>query len=120
MACEVCFRCQIPSCADEIIVDASLTADTDYKWVITDKFGKKYSETVETDTDGLLTITVSDLPEGLLTEFAGDFTLEIFDTTDVIQEFDYDDTDYSCVTFSVFNATGDFSANIPGLNVVVA
>lgn len=120
MACETCFHSQIPSCADEIIVDAALTPATDYKWVITDKFGNKYTATETTDGTGLLTIdVVADLPEGLLTEHAGDFLLEIFDTNDVIQEFTYDTVDYSCINFSVFNATGDFTANIPSPNVTV-
>lgn len=120
MACETCYHAQIPSCADEIIIDAGLTPSTNYYWVLTDKFRNKYTQDATTNISGLLVINVTDdLPDGLLTPYSGDFTLQIFDTSDVLQEYTIDTIDYSCITISIFKATGDFSVFIPTSSSVV-
>lgn len=58
---------------------AQLTPLTQYEWVITDKFNREYSGIFTTDADGFWQIPVADLPEGLLTEYSGNFTLQVYE-----------------------------------------
>jgi hypothetical protein len=77
--CTSCFDDYIVKCNDTINVFAKLTPDTVYQWIITDKFNKQYAGTFITDADGFWQIPVSELPSGLLTEYSGTFTLQVFD-----------------------------------------
>lgn len=119
MACETCFHSQIPSCADEIIVNAGLTPSTLYYYVITDKFGNKYTNDVTTTLGGLMIIDTSELPEGLITPYSGDFTLEIYDMDDNLMEYSIGAVDYSCITLSAFKAEGSFTAYVPSVSDVL-
>lgn len=76
--CTCCFTDYLVKCPDNIRVNAKLDPNTGYKWVITDKFNREYSGEVETNNDGYFDIPITDLPAGLLTEFSGEFTLQIF------------------------------------------
>lgn len=102
--CSTCFSDYIAKCETELQVYAQLSPLTDYAWIITDKFGKKYSGEFTTDADGFWTIPVADLPAGLLTEYSGLFTLEVQDggckpvKFKVAQEF-------SCIDFVVKGGT---------------
>lgn len=77
--CTWCFEDYVVKCDDEINVFAKLTPTTNYKWVITDKFDRQYSGDFTTDADGFWVIPVADLPPGLLTEFSGQFKLQVFE-----------------------------------------
>lgn len=68
------------NCDDYIQVNAIFTPATPYTWVITDKFGKEYSGSVTTDSEGKFRILTEDLPDGFLTQFSGVFSLKIQDT----------------------------------------
>jgi hypothetical protein len=103
--CTTCFVDYLVQCTTEINVFAKLTPETIYQWVITDKFSRQYSGTFETDADGFWAIPVSELPEGMLTEYSGTFTLQVFDepygqtcaepiTFKIAQTFD-------CIVFNV-------------------
>jgi hypothetical protein len=46
--------------------------------VITDKFNRQYEGTFSTDDDGFWQIPIADLPAGLLTEYSGDFKLQVY------------------------------------------
>lgn len=106
MNCDNCYNDYIVKCNTEINVFAKLTPATHYQWVITDKFDRQYSGAFLTDASGFWSISVTDLPEGLLTEFSGVFKLEVFEytvypTTDckpvkftVAQEYD-------CINFTI-------------------
>lgn len=76
--CNCCFEDYLVKCSTAIRVNAKLDPNTAYTWVITDKFDRKYSGEIETNDDGYFDIPIIDLPEGLLTEFSGSFTLQIF------------------------------------------
>lgn len=80
--CTCCFEDYLVKCGETINVFAKLTANTQYKWVVTDKFNRQYSGNFTTDADGFWTIPVADLPAGLLTEFSGEFKLQVFPTDD--------------------------------------
>jgi hypothetical protein len=77
--CTCCFTDYLVKCSDTINVFARLTPATEYTWVITDKFNRQYSGTFTTDADGFWNIPVEDLPAGLLTEFSGSFSLQVYD-----------------------------------------
>lgn len=82
MTCQTCFTDYIGRCPEGIQVNVFLepnSAYLQYKWVITDKFLNAYQGYFVTDAQGHFLIPVEDLPEGLLTEWAGEFTLKIFD-----------------------------------------
>ena len=79
--CTCCFRDFLAKCNDTIPVFAQLEPDTSYYWVITDKFGNQYQDQFDTDSDGFWQIDASALPEGLLTEFSGEFKLQVFKQT---------------------------------------
>lgn len=76
--CTCCFEDYLVKCDEVIRVNTKLDPNTGYKWVITDKFNREYSGQIETNDDGHFDIPVADLPAGLLTEFSGEFTLQVF------------------------------------------
>lgn len=80
------FKDYISNCQDYITVNVVLDPATEYKWVITDKFSKAYSGLFTTDADGHFDIPVTDLPEGLLNNYAGTFTLEVWTVEGVYGE----------------------------------
>jgi hypothetical protein len=98
--CCTCFTDWIAKCNLSLTVYAQLAPLTEYTWVISDKFSKKYSGQFTTDSDGFWAIPVDELPPGLLTEYSGLFTLEVMDSgckpvrMKIAQE-------YSCIDFVV-------------------
>jgi hypothetical protein len=103
-SCACCFTDYLAKCNSAITVFAQLSPLTQYTWVITDKFGKKYQGEFTTDSDGFWTIPVEELPAGLLTEYSGLFTLEVMDSGckpvkfKVAQEF-------NCIDFVIKGGT---------------
>lgn len=77
--CKCCFEDYLVKCSDTINVFAALEPLTQYQWVITDKFNRQYSGIFTTGADGFWQIPIDDLPAGLLTEFSGDFKLEVYE-----------------------------------------
>lgn len=104
MECCTCFKDFLAQCPDEIRVYAQLQPTTMYTWVITDKFGKQYSDGFTTDEDGFWTIPVADLPAGLLTEYSGHFKLEVLDQDCKPIKFKVA-TEYNCIDFTVVGGT---------------
>lgn len=103
-SCACCFEDYIAKCNTSLQVYAQLTPLTDYTWVITDKFDKKYQGDFTTDADGFWSIPVDELPPGLLTEYSGQFTLEVMDgeckpvRMKIAQQ-------YTCIDFTVKGGT---------------
>lgn len=79
MNCNNCFQDYLAKCNLNIQVYAQLSPLSDYRWIITDKFGNKYQGEFTTDADGFWQILVADLPSGMLTQYSGDFTLQVQD-----------------------------------------
>jgi hypothetical protein len=102
--CACCFSDFIAKCNTEISVFAQLQPLTSYRWVISDKFGKKYEGDFTTDSDGFWTIPVIDLPSGLLTEYSGAFYLEVMDSGCKPVKFKVAQ-EYDCIDFTVKGGT---------------
>jgi len=100
MTCCTCFTDFLARCPEEIQVYAQLQPSTMYTWVITDKFGKQWSEEFTTDADGFWTIDVDDLPAGLLTEYSGDFKLQVLDQSCKPTKFKVAQ-EYTCINFNI-------------------
>lgn len=104
--CTCCFTDYIVKCSESIRVNAKLEAETDYMWVITDKFNRQYHGTFTTNSNGAFDIPVAELPAGLLTEYSGNFKLEVFDNAEactpvkflIAQEVD-------CIVFDIHAGT---------------
>lgn len=79
--CLCCYEDFLVKCGENIQVFAKMTPDTQYFWIITDKFDRQYQGRVTTDEDGFCVILTGDLPAGLLTEFSGSFKLQFFEET---------------------------------------
>jgi hypothetical protein len=79
MSCSpLVFKDFVSNCQDSITVYTVLEPLTEYKWVITDKFNKSYSNQAFTDSDGHFEIPTNELPAGLLNSYGGEFKLEVF------------------------------------------
>ena len=100
--CTCCFTDYLVKCSETINVFAKLSPAATYKWVITDKFNRQYSSDFETDGDGFWAIPVSSLPAGLLTEFSGEFTLQVFPSLDNCAPVKFQVSQVvDCITFGV-------------------
>lgn len=117
--CETCYQIKLPSCVDSILLKAGLDPSNAFTWVITDKFGNKYSKEVTSDVNGYITIDVDDLPEGLLTPFSGTFELAILNSGGETVSFIYNDITYTCIQFSLFDSTGVLQAIIPNPSDII-
>jgi hypothetical protein len=107
MTCQTCFTDCIGRCPEGITVYAFLQANSaylQYKWVITDKFNNAYQGYFVTGETGEFIIPPDDLPEGLLTEWSGEFKLQVFDEDDTPVRF-YMVQEYDCVNFTVKGGT---------------
>lgn len=115
MSCSTVFSDYISNCQDAITVNAVLDPSTEYKWVITDKFNKEYSGVVTTDTDGHFVIPVEDLPDGLLTQYSGEFSLSIWTNTGIYGDIQCDQVKipiakyYDSILFEVKGGTNQKS-----------
>lgn len=104
MNCNCCFTDFIAKCNLAIQVYAQLAPLTDYTWVITDKFDNKYQGEFTTDANGFWEIPVDELPSGLLTQYSGEFTLQVQDTGCKPAKFKIAG-EYDCITFTVKGGT---------------
>lgn len=107
MSCTTCFSDYLAKCNEAISVFARLepnSAYLQYKWVITDKFDNKYEGNFVTDADGFWEIPVSELPEGLLTQYSGNFKIEVFDAEDTPVRF-LIAQEYDCIDFEIKGGT---------------
>lgn len=104
-SCNCCFTDYLAKCEEEIIINTTLTPSASYRWVVTDKFDNKYEGEVVAGLRGELTIPVEDLPAGMLTQYSGEFTMQIYDSTScgpikfkLLGEYD-------CISFDVHGGT---------------
>lgn len=76
--CSCCFTDTLAKCEDIIRVNIIPPPYHEgFRWVVTDKFGNKYQGTLQENVEGYY-IPVTALPDGLLTQYSGEFTLQIF------------------------------------------
>jgi hypothetical protein len=104
--CNCCFTDYLVKCSTEINVYAKLTPSTAYEWVITDKFNRQYSGSFTTDAEGFWSIPVASLPDGLLTEFSGRFSLQVFEDGTTCAPIKFlIATETDCIDFTVSAGT---------------
>lgn len=77
MSCENCYEVSIPECPASILVKCGLEADRNYYVTIIDKFGERYNQQCQSDSQGSILLSVSALPDGALNRHAGTFTIEV-------------------------------------------
>lgn len=94
-----CYRhCEpVPSCNRYLKLQTTVVSG-DVTAHITDKFGHRYSFTIETDEEGIALIDLESdfLPEGLLNPYAGDFDLRVNE-----MKFPAGDAFYECMRFNI-------------------
>ncbi len=105
MACSSCISITLPQCPEQIVVNAGLLSNTQYRWEMTDKFDKIYNGISITDGTGILAIDVidnADIPKGLFMPFSGVFILKAYQWISAFvlgdaAQFTVNDVDYDCV-----------------------
>ncbi len=108
MACSTCYEVMIPECPGDITVKAQLEPSSTFFVTITDKFGTKYTQEVESDADGSFVIDVSLLPAGIFNRHAGNFTIEVratlsnCDLEDMTFCIDSIETVFTCIIMSFY------------------
>jgi hypothetical protein len=108
MSCKTCFEDYICKCVpyDEVIVIRTNVDEGIYTFIITDSSGRKFTGPATRTGSGSLEIAIADLPEGLLTEFSGDFSIQIFNeeacntpvALPLVKEYD-------CISLSIVGGT---------------
>lgn len=94
----------IAKCNLAIQVYAQLAPLSDYTWIILDKHGNLYQGEFTTDSDGFWEIPVDQLPSGLLTQYSGEFTLQVQDSGCKPVKFKVAQ-EYDCINFTVKGGT---------------
>lgn len=79
MECKSPFRDFITQCPDGLLVNAHLTPNKNYQWLIEDKFDKQYAGPLTTDANGSFIIPTASLPPGLLSPYGGVFALQVLE-----------------------------------------
>jgi hypothetical protein len=104
MNCNCCYTDYIGKCEESLTLNTQLTPGDTYKVVITDKFDHQYEIEAEAGDDGTIVIPVDDIPPGLLTEYSGDFQIQIYD--DTCKPINFRLTgEYDCISFHVRGGT---------------
>jgi len=109
MPCLPCYKDWISCGNDSLFIAGTLLPETTYIWILENK-GSVYSGEATTDANGHFTIPVSELPSGLLNQYAGTFELYII-ANDAYQcnSSTWNDsaycTAYDCISFEVVNGT---------------
>ena len=101
-ACSSVLFMQFSECEDSFTFQISLTPNTDYAYLLTDKFGNKYKNTFTSNSDGSLTINKSDFQDFTFTSASGNFTLSIKEHMNSCNNinFVYCDAEFESITFS--------------------
>lgn len=104
MNCNCCFTDYIAKCNLSLQVYAQLAPLSDYTWIIKDKFGNLYQGEFTTYSNGFWEIPVDELPSGLLTQYSGEFELQVQDTGCKPVKFKIAQ-EYDCINFTVKGGT---------------
>lgn len=124
MICNSCFDVNLPACQDVYTIIYGLEPETEYHWLLEDKFSKVYGMTITTDVDGEFTIDFTEETEGLippftkdlLNQFAGVFLFKIYLAADnTLITFTHNEVEYDCVSIAFRESIGD--AYLPILDI---
>lgn len=125
MSCTNCFEDWVCKCVPYgsiITLNAYLTPFTEYTYVVTDKFGSKYTGTDTTDGFGHLEINTVSFPEGFFTEFSGRFKIQIMTSDNCEPIKFYMAGQYDCVEIEIKGGTmnkDEIGCDIPNVSVSV-
>jgi hypothetical protein len=114
LSCSTCYEALLKACPPSIELKAGLTANTEYFWVLRPlRTGKIYQRKASTNVDAKLVIDTTVLPDGLLNNQAGAFSLEIREGNDYLQvkQLTINTVAYNCIVISFVDIGGD-----PGIN----
>ena len=102
MSCENVLFIKFAECDNSFTFPIALVPNTDYAYLLTDKFGNKYKDTFTSNSDGSLTINRSDFQEFTFTSASGNFTLSIKEHINSCNNinFVYCDAEFDSITFS--------------------
>ena len=109
MACLPCFKDWISCGNTQLFITGTLAANTAYIWQLENK-GAIYSGEVTTNVNGNFVVPISELPNGLLNQYAGPFQLSVV-ANDAYQcsSSTWNNsaycTAYDCIIFEVVNGT---------------
>ena len=112
MCCENSFYIKLGECPTSLKLFADLTANTEYLWVIRDKFGTEYSDYATTDGNGVMNIPLTLFPAGSFNRHSGIYTLEILESPPYYQEpinLIFCEDDYDSVMMDFVKTTLDSS-----------
>lgn len=114
--CSCCFTDTLAKCETGIKLNITLPVYGTYRWVITDKFGHKYQGVLAPD----YIIPVDELPAGLLTQYAGEMILQIFEDgeQDCGPEKFYVTGKYDCISFTI--TSGTYQKNNLGCELITS
>jgi len=106
------YRVSLPECKATIQVNVGLTASTNYKYHVRDKFNGSYWKAFTTDGTGKFTIATADFPKGYFTRHSGEFELKIYKASDnTLASFTINAIVYNTITMEFTN--GQMEAVIP-------
>lgn len=100
---ENCYMVSLPECEDISLgtqQNIKIKADTTFAFVLEDKFGKKFSGTVISDSEGVLIIEEARFPTHMLNHSAGDFILTLIDDEDIEVTFEIGNNTFSCLSLT--------------------
>lgn len=100
--CAECYKTLLPACQDAYAFTAGLTPDTDYVVVVTDLFGKQYTQSITSDGVGdfVIDATATGWPSGLFTPESSPVQIEVkvsADDQDSVA-ITVNNVEYPCIT----------------------
>ena len=99
--CDSCLQTSVEWCED-IWFATGLTAATSYEVRVTNHLSQVYSQNVISDSDGNITIDISKFPEQFFNPYGGIYTLEVYNTSGVLQDIINAYEPWPCIAFDVY------------------
>lgn len=80
--CYTYFPAQAAVCSESLLIKANLSVSGSYTCILTDKFNNRYTSSLSVDSQGSVSLDLTQFPQGLFTSFAGTFQLTIYNQAD--------------------------------------
>jgi hypothetical protein len=103
LSCNSCIAVSLPQCPGAIVINGGLDPNQQYRYEITDKFGRVYNGISTTDATGLFAINIvdnPDIPKGAFMSFSGTFILKAYKYLSAYEiqnaQFTVSDANYDC------------------------
>lgn len=95
--CNTCFNAELASCQESYTINVGLNAGEDYILRIEAIDGNIYENEITAGEGGVLEFDSEDYSEGLFNQYAGSFTLTIFDHSNGCVELNMCEALYPCI-----------------------